>query len=98
MTATASETSGWNAGASRRCGLTSVVSAPAMKPAGSKMISAGIRSRLASTCEPTASSKIRPMPIRTWSVVTAAPFRGSGPAAPTWADGGWRAADQPAFG
>ena len=49
MTATASDTSGWNAAPSSRSGFTSLVSAPAMKPAGSKMISAGIRSRLAST-------------------------------------------------
>ena len=49
MTATASDTSGWNAVPSRRCGLTSVVMAPAAKPTGSRMISAGIFSRLAST-------------------------------------------------
>jgi hypothetical protein len=49
MTATASDTSGWNAAPSSRSGLTSLVSAPAMKLAGNKMISAGIRSRLAST-------------------------------------------------
>jgi hypothetical protein len=71
MTATASETSGWNADPSSRSGLTSVVSAPAMNPAGSRMISAGIRSRLASTCEPTASTRIRPTPSRTWSVLIA---------------------------
>ena len=62
MTATASDTSGWNAAPSSRSGLTSLVSAPAMKPAGNKMISAGIRSLLASTWEPTASTKIRPTP------------------------------------
>ena len=73
ITATASETSGENADPSRRSGLTSVVSAPAVKPAGSKMISAGIRSRLASTCEPTASTTIRPTPNRTWSVLIACP-------------------------
>ena len=56
ITATASETSGWNAAPSRRPGLTSLLSAPAMKPAGSRMIRAGMRSRLASTCEPTAST------------------------------------------
>ena len=74
ITATASETSGWNAGPSRRPGLTSVVSAPAMKPAGSKMISAGMRSPLASTCEPTASTTTRPTPNRIWSVLIACPF------------------------
>ena len=74
ITATASETSGWNAAPSRCCGLTSVVSAPAVKPAGSRMISAGMRSRLASTCEPTASTTIRPTPNRIWSVLIACPF------------------------
>ena len=38
MTATASDTSGWNAAPSSSSGLTSLVNAPAMKPAGSKMI------------------------------------------------------------
>ena len=37
--------------------MTSVVIAPAVKPAGSRMISAGIRRRLASTWEPTASDE-----------------------------------------
>ena len=69
ITATASETSGWNADPSRRCGLTSVVIAPAVNPAGSRTISAGIRSPLASTCDPTASTTIRPTPRRTWSDV-----------------------------
>ena len=53
--------------------LTSVVSAPAMNPAGSKTISAGMCSRLASTCEPTASTRMRPIPNRIWSVVMAGP-------------------------
>ncbi|HEY5396249.1 MAG TPA: hypothetical protein VIL16_12710 [Trebonia sp.] len=70
ITPTASETKGWNAVPSSRCGLTSAVSAPTTNPTGSRMISAGMRSRLASTCEPTASSRIRPTPNRTWSVLT----------------------------
>src|SRR5580704_15246653 len=70
MTATASDTSGWNAAPSRRCGLTSVVIAPAVKPAGKRMISAGIFSRLASTWEPTARTRMRPTPISTWLAVT----------------------------
>ena len=43
--------------------------APAVKPAGNKMISAGIRRPAASTSEPTASTKIRPTPNNTWSAV-----------------------------
>ena len=37
VTATASDISGWNAAPSSSSGLTSLVNAPAMKPAGSKM-------------------------------------------------------------
>ena len=47
-----------------------MVIAPAIKPVGSRMISAGIRRRLARTCEPTARARIRPTPSRTWLVVT----------------------------
>jgi hypothetical protein len=47
-----------------------MVSAPAAKPTGSKTMSAGMRSWLASTCEPTASTRIRPTPMRIWFVVT----------------------------
>ena len=65
MTATASDTSGWNAAPSSCSGLTSLVIAPTTKPAGNKMISAGIRRRLASTWEPAASTRIRPNPART---------------------------------
>lgn len=76
ITATDNDTRGWKAAPNSRCGLTSVVTAPAMKPAGSKMISAGTRSLLASTCEPTASTRISPIPARTWFVVTVnPPFR-----------------------
>ena len=64
ITATASDTSGWKAGPSSLSGLTSLVSAPAAKPTGSKTISAGIRRRLASTWDPTASNTIRPRPMR----------------------------------
>src|SRR5215470_15698720 len=92
ITATESETSGWNAAPSRRSGLTSVVSAPTVKPAGSRIISAGMRSRLATTWEPTASTKIRPTPNRIWSVLIACPFPASpsfphqnaSPRAPRW--------------
>jgi hypothetical protein len=61
-------------GLGRSSGLTSVVSALAVKPAGSRMISAGIRRRLASICEPTASTKIKPTPNRTCSVAHRPPL------------------------
>src|SRR6266702_678909 len=70
MTATASDTSGWNAAPSNCWGSTSVVIAPAVKPAGSRRMIAGIRRRLASTCEPNASATMRPTPSWTWLVVT----------------------------
>jgi hypothetical protein len=49
MTATDRDTSGSNAGPSRRCGSTSVVSAPATNPVGSSTMIAGMRKRLART-------------------------------------------------
>ncbi len=51
----------------------SLVSMPAMKPAGSSTAIGGTRRRLASTWEPTARTKISPTPSMTWLVVTAAP-------------------------
>src|ERR1022692_1516205 len=72
MTATDNDTRGSNAAPSSRSGLTPVVSAPATNPTGSKTMSAGMRNRLASTCEPTASTRIRPVPTRIWFVVTPA--------------------------
>ena len=74
MTATDNDTSGSNAGPSRRCGLTSVVSAPAAKPAGNSTMIPGMRRRLARTWDPTASARIRPTPIRIWFVVTPASY------------------------
>jgi hypothetical protein len=82
MTATDSDTSGWNAAPSSGYGLTSVASAPAMKPGGSKMMIAGIRSWLASTCEPAASTGIKPTLSKTWSVVTANPPSRAAPGRP----------------
>ncbi len=38
-------------------------------------MSAGMRSLLARTCEPTASTRISPTPARTWFVVTVSPLR-----------------------
>ena len=75
MTATDNDTSGSNAGPNSLSGLTSVVSAPVMKPAGSSTMIAGMCSLLASTWAPTASTRIRPMPIRIWFVVTQASGR-----------------------
>src|SRR5215471_5929157 len=71
MTATASPTSGWNAGPSRCSGLTSGVSAPAVKPAGSRMTIAGMCRRRASTSAPTASSTMTLTPNSIWCAVTA---------------------------
>src|SRR3984957_4676416 len=92
MTATASDTIGWKTGPSSLLGLTSLVRAPAAKPTGSKMISAGIRKRLASTCDPTASTTVRLRPMSSWFVVTSDssrtpavrphPLRGARPATP----------------
>ena len=55
---------GWNAAPSRCLGLTSLVSAPAMNPTGSRRMSAGMRNRLASNWEPTARTTISPKPSR----------------------------------
>src|SRR6266567_6162398 len=71
MRATASETIGWNSDPRRLLGLMSSVRAPAMKPTGSRTIRAGMRTRLARTCEPTASTTVRPKPKKMWSAVTA---------------------------
>ena len=49
-------------------------SAGSREPAGSRMMRAGMRSLLARTCEPTASTRISPTPARTWFVVTVIPL------------------------
>jgi hypothetical protein len=41
-----------------------------MKPAGGSTMIAGMRGLLASTWAPTASTTIRPTPIRIWFVIT----------------------------
>ena len=71
ITPTATDTNGWYKDPSRSLGCTSVVRMPAMNPTGSRTTIAGSRRPLATSCEPTASTRTSPIPRSRALVVTA---------------------------